>query len=283
MIRTARLFMVFLLLSAVETPPPATAQGTTAQAGAALEDAIEEGRAARQRYVDRIEELQTEVTRQNARLRNAGAGNRDEQTRRNETILTLARLHLSVGQYVQAVERLKSAVEQTDATGVASAPEAAGATSENRASGATDRMQAMAGTAHAAEMRALLGRLLLRLGRYGEAESVLAAARSPQGGPALATVRLAEVYFTTGRTEEGLELCREVLRNTGSQGPPNAPNLMAAGLAARYLELSHEANAFLSAATRVDSGYLDAFVAWGRLFLDKHNRAEATGGFSRTR
>ncbi len=258
MIRTARLFMVFLLLSAVETPPPATAQGTTAQAGAALEEAIEEGRAARQRYVDRIEELQTEVTRQNARSRNAGAGNPEERARRNETILALARLHASIGQYVQAVELLESAVEQA---------------------GATDHAQATAGTADTAEMRALLGRLLLRLGRYGEAESVLTATRSRQGGPALATVRLAEVYFTTGRTEEGLELCREVLRNTGSQGPPSAPNLMAAGLAARYLELSHEANAFLGATTRVDSEYLDAFVAWGRLFLDKHNRAEATGIF----
>ena len=100
-----------------------------------------------------------------------------------------------------------------------------------------------------------------------------------EGGPALATVRLAEVYFTTGRTEEGLELCREVLRDTGTQGPANAPNLMAAGLAARYLELSHEANAFLAAATRADSGHLDAYVAWGRLFLDKHNSAEATGIF----
>ncbi|MYG15474.1 MAG: tetratricopeptide repeat protein [Gemmatimonadetes bacterium] len=283
MIRTARLFMVFLLLSAVETPPPATAQEKIAQDGAAQDDAfeqaIEEGRAARQRYVDRIETLQTEVTRQNARLRNAGAGNVEEQARHNETILALARLHASVGQYGQAVERLKSAVEQTDATGVAGEPEAAGATSENRASGSNDQVQAMAGTAHAAEMRALLGRLLLRLGRYDEAESALAAARSREGGPALATVRLAEVYFTTGRTEEGLELCREVLRDTGTQGPANAPNLMAAGLAARYLELSHEANAFLAAATRADSGHLDAYVSWGRLFLDKHNSAEATGIF----
>ena len=117
------------------------------------------------------------------------------------------------------------------------------------------------------------------MGRYDEAETVLAAARSRQVEPALASVRLAEVYFTTGRTEEGLELCREVLRDTGTQGPANAPNLMAAGLAARYLELSHEANSFLAAATRVDSEYLDAYVAWGRLFLDKHNRAEATGIF----
>ncbi|MCY3555220.1 MAG: tetratricopeptide repeat protein [Gemmatimonadetes bacterium] len=254
MIRAAPLLAVLLLLFAAEIPPPANAQGATAQNrsaqdGDAFKEAIKEGLAARQRYVDRIEELQTEVTRQNARLRTAGTGNRDEQERRNETMSALARLHMSVGQYDQAVELLSSAVEQAGAT------------------------------EYTADMRALLGRLLLGLGRYDEAEAVLAATRSRQGGPALATVRLAEVYFTTGRTDEGLELCREVLRNTGSQGPPNAPNLMAAGLAARYLELSHEANSFLAAATRVDGEYLDAYVAWGRLFLDKHNRAEATGIF----
>ena len=246
MIRTARLLMVFLLLAAVEIPPPATAQDAIAQDGAAFEEAIEEGRAARQRYVDRIEARQAEISRQNARLRNAGAGNPEEQARRNETILALARLHMSIGQYGQAVDLLKSAVDQA------------------LASAAT------------AEMHALLGRLLLRMGRYDEAETVLAVARSRQGGLALASVRLAEVYFTTGRNEEGLELCREVLRDTGTQGPANAPNLMAAGLAARYLELSHEANSFLAAATRADSEYLDAYIAWGRLFLDKHNRAEAT-------
>lgn len=274
MIKATPLLMMFLLLSAVEITPPATAQGGAAQDGVAQDDAFEqaikEGRAARQRYVDRIEELQTEVSRQNARLRNAGAGNLEELARRNETILALARLHMTVGQYGQAVELLKNEVEQADATG------AAGATG---AADATGQAQAAVETSATADMRALLGRLLMRVGRHGEAESVLAAARSREGGPALATVRLAEVYFTTGRTEEGLELCREVLRNTGSQGPPNAPNLMAAGLAARYLELSHEANAFLAAATRIDDEYLDAYVAWGRLFLDKHNRAEATGIF----
>ena len=269
------MIMVILLLAAVEFPPPSNAQGRTAQQsaaqdGAAFEEAIEEGRAARQRYVDRIEELLTEVSRQNALLRNAGDGNLQAQARRKETVLALARLHMTVGQYGQAVDLMKSTVEQVGATANA------GTTGDAVAS---DRAQAVAETSATGELRALLGRLLLRLGRHDEAEAVLAAGRSRQGGPALATVRLAEVYFTTGRTEEGLELCREVLRDTGTQGPANAPNLMAAGLAARYLELSHEANAFLAAATRVDDAYLDAYVAWGRLFLDKHNRAEATGIF----
>ncbi len=268
MIRAAPLLMVFLLLTAVEIPLPANAQDDDA-----FEEAIEEGRAARQRYVDRIEARQAEISRLNARLRNAGAGRPEEQARRNETVLALARLHASIGQYGQAVELLKSAVGQSGATARTDATESARAASD---AGATDQAQAAADTG---EMRAMLGRLLLRLGRYDEAESVLAAARSRQGGPALATVRLAEVYFTTGRTEEGLELCRGVLRDTGTQGPPNAPDLLAAGLAARYLELSHEANAFLAAATRVDGEYLDAYVAWGRLFLDKHNRGEATGIF----
>ena len=268
MIGTARLLMVFLLLAAVEIPPP-----TRAQDGAAFEEALEEGRVARLRYEDRIDELRKEISRQEARARVVGAGNSEERSLRNETILALARLYATVGQYDEAVELLEGELEQAGATDQAGAANAAGATGA---------------------MRALLGSLLPRLGRYGEAESVLDAARFSQGRPPLATIRLAEVYFTTGRTEEGLELCREILSVAGTDrtgrrdgtdrtgrrdGMVRAPDLLAAGLAARYLELSHEANTFLAAATRVDREYLDAYVAWGRLFLDKHNRAEAAGIF----
>ena len=270
MIRTARLLMVFLLLAAVEIYSPSIAQNAVAQDGAAFEEAIEEGRAARQRYLDRIGELRTEISRLNSRLRAAGTRNLEEKALRDEAILDLGRLHASVGQYREAVELLASEVGQAGATADAGTSGVAGSTDQ---------------AAAAAEMRALFGRLLLRLGRYDEAETVLAAARSRQGRPALATIRLTEVYFTTGRTEEGLELCREVLSGagTGRTGRPEgavlATDLLAAGLAARYLELSHEANTFLAAAVRADVEYLDAYLAWGRLFLDKHNRAEAAGIF----
>ncbi len=271
MLQSARLLPVLLLLTVVGIGPRAIAQE-----GAAFEEVFEEGRAARQRYVDRIDELRSEISRRNARLFTAEARDRGEETRRIEMTLALARLHTSVGQYGQAVDLLKGEVGKAGAareTGVASETGAA------RGTGATGAADATEAADTTNEMRALLGSLYLRLGRYGEAESALDARRFARKRPSLATLRLAEVYFTTGRTAEGLELCRGILTGSRTDGPPNAPDLMAAGLAAKYLELVHEANTFLTAATRVDSELIDAFVAWGRLFLDKHNRAEAVSVF----
>ncbi|MCY4546622.1 MAG: tetratricopeptide repeat protein [Gemmatimonadetes bacterium] len=276
MIRSARLFPVLLLLTMVGIVPRASAQD-----GVAFEEAFEEGRAARQRYVDRIDGLRSEISRRNARLLTAEARDRGEEARRIEMTLALARLHASVGQYGQAVELLTGEVGKADAASeaeVAAETDGTGDTEEAGAAGVTGVTGAEeAGAADG--MRALLGSLYLRLGRYDEAESALDARRFTRGRPSLATLRLAEVYFTTGRTAEGLELCRGILTGSRTDGPPNAPDLMAAGLAAKYLELVHEANTFLTAATRVDSELIDAYVAWGRLFLDKHNRAEAVSVF----
>ena len=282
MIRSVRLLPVLLLLTMVGIVPRASAQD-----GGAFEEAFEEGRAARQRYVDRIDGLRSEITKRNARLLTAEARDRGEEARRIEMTLALARLHASVGQYGQAVELLTAEVGKTDASSEAGVTGEAGVARETGGTGETDQAggTATAGATGAAEasatneMRALLGGLYLRLGRYDEAESALDARRFARGRPSLATLRLAEVYFTTGRTAEGLELCRGILTGSRTDGPPNAPDLMAAGLAAKYLELVHQANTFLTAATRVDSELIDAFVAWGRLFLDKHNRAEAVSVF----
>lgn len=243
MIRAARLLVVVSLLAAAGIRPDARAQDDDA-----FEKAWEEGRAARQRYLDRIDDLRTAVSGQRTRPFRVPAGNETE-TLEIERILALGRLHAVVGQYDETVELLRDAV---------------------RGAVSTNGLEAV---------RELLARLYLLQGQYGEAETVLDAARFRQGRTPLATVRLAEMYFTTGRTAEGLELCRGVLAESGADGPPNAPDLMAAGLATKYLELFHEANTFLAAATRVDPDYIDAYVAWGRLFLEKHNRAEAVAVF----
>ena len=281
MIRSARLFPVLLLLTMVGIVPRASAQDDVA-----FEEAFEEGRAARQRYVDRIDGLRSEISRRNARLLTAEARDRGEEALRIEMTLALARLHASVGQYGQAVELLTGEVGKADAAseagvaGETGGTATAGVTGAEEAGAPGDTGVTGAEEAGAADkMRALLGSLYLRLGRYDEAESALDARRFTRGRPSLATLRLAEVYFTTGRTAEALELCRDILKGSRTDGPPNAPDLMAAGLAAKYLELFHEANTFLTAATRVDSELIDAYVAWGRLFLDKHNRAEAASVF----
>jgi len=250
MIRSALLFLIAFLLATADIPTDAQAQEDDA-----TEAAWEEGRAARQRYLDRIDELQTAVSRQKARP-SAPRGGSEAQALQKERILALGRLHALVGQYDRAVDLLRDEVRETESM-----------------RGLETGREPLAGG------REPLARLYLLQGRYREAEALLDAGRFPRGRPPLATMRLAEVYFTTGRTSEGLELCRGILTGSRTDVPPNAPDLMAAGLAAKYLEMFHEANAFLGAATRVDSEYIDAYVAWGRLFLDKHNRAEAVAVF----
>ena len=258
MIRAARLLLVAILLTTTGIRIDARAQDDGAS-----EEAWIEGRAARQRYLDRIDELQAAVSAQKARPFAARGGNEAEALQR-ERILALARLYAMVGQYDQAVDLLRDEVRSTESTQGFDANQTGRANQVRRAEQAG---------------RELLARLYLLQGRYREVETLLDAARFPRGRPALATVRLAEVYFTTGRTAEGLELCRGILADSGTDGPPNAPDLMAAGLATKHLALFHEANTFLNAATRVDDEYIDAYVAWGRLFLEKHNRAEAAAIF----
>ena len=157
MLQSARLLPVLLLLTVVGIGPRAIAQE-----GAAFEEVFEEGRAARQRYVDRIDELRSEISRRNARLFTAEARDRGEETRRIEMTLALARLHTSVGQYGQAVDLLKGEVGKAGAareTGVASETGAA------RGTGATGAADATEAADTTNEMRALLGSLYLRLGR----------------------------------------------------------------------------------------------------------------------
>ncbi len=277
MIRSTPVLLVLCLFTAVGILPRAHAQDSNP-----MEAALEEGRAARQRYVDQIDGLSSEISRLDARPFAAGAGNRAGTVRRIERILALARLHATIGQYDQAVELLKDELEKNGAANIEGAAGTGSAVDKTGAAnaGAGADIGGAAGNGSAVgEMRVALGRLYLLQGRYRDAESVLDAARFSRGRPPLATLRLAEVYFTTGRTTEGLALCREVLANSNTGEPPAAQDLMAAGLAARYLELFHEANTFLAAAVRVDIKYVDAYVPWGRLFLDKHNRAEAVAVF----
>ena len=240
MIRSTRLFLVILLVTAVGTCPDARGQDV-----ATIEEVVEEGRAARQRYMDRIGQLRLEIDRHTARPFPGRPGNGGEEVLRGEKIVALGRLHALVGQYDHAVDLLLNEVTEADST-------------NNLESG-----------------RVLLGKLYLLQGRYPEAEALLDAARFRRGRPPLATLRLAQAYFETGRKTEGLELCRGILEASRPDTAPAAPGLLAAGYAAQYLERSHEANNLFSAATGVDAEYIDAYVAWGRLFLEKYNRAVA--------
>ena len=240
MIRATRTSLVFLLVATVGTCPDARGQDVANQ-----EEAVEEGHTARQRYMDRIELLRAEIDRLTARPFSGQPGNGGGEAPRREKIVALGRLHALVGQYDHAADLLLNEVNKAEPTADLDA------------------------------IRELLGRLYLLQGRYPEMEELLDAARFHRGRTPLATLRLAQAYFETGRKTEGLELCRGILEASRTDTAPTAPGLLAAGFAAKYLERSHEANNLLSAATRVDAEYIDAYVAWGRLFLEKYNRAAA--------
>jgi tetratricopeptide (TPR) repeat protein len=112
-------------------------------------------------------------------------------------------------------------------------------------------------------------------GRYAEAEKLLtgAVAASPARDAAL---ELGQLYLYLGRRDEGARLLQTVL----TRGPQNsAADLLRLGLAARSLGRFQDANAFFRSAAGQAPGDPVINTAWGELFLEKYNRADAVRSF----
>jgi tetratricopeptide (TPR) repeat protein len=122
---------------------------------------------------------------------------------------------------------------------------------------------------------AVLARIALRRGRIDEARKLLepAAAAIPDGEAAL---ELGLLLQQLGQSEAATPLLRQVFRQ-GASGS-NVEALLRAGRAAQALNRPQDANALFRAAS---SGRQDPIpaTAWGRLFLDKHDGAEALRSF----
>jgi tetratricopeptide (TPR) repeat protein len=121
---------------------------------------------------------------------------------------------------------------------------------------------------------AILARVVLRRGQFDEARTLLepAAAASPAGEAAL---ELGLLHQLLGRAEAATPLLMRVFQQSASA---NKESLLRAGRAAQALGRPYDANALFRAAA---SGGLDPAVetAWGRLFLEKHDPAEALRSF----
>jgi tetratricopeptide (TPR) repeat protein len=151
-------------------------------------------------------------------------------------------------------------------------PAAAAARAFN--AGQYDQVDSLLGSANDERAAVLRARAAIARGRYAEAEKLLAgfAAGAPRDG----ALELGQLYLYLGRREEGSRLLQAVL----SRGPQNsAADFMRLGLAARALGRFQEANAFLRNAAGVAPDDAAINTAWGELFLEKYNRADAVRSF----
>jgi len=117
-------------------------------------------------------------------------------------------------------------------------------------------------------------RAAIAQGRYAEAEKLLTGFAS--SAPGDAALELGQLFLYLGRRDEGARLLQAVL----TRGPRNSPaDSMRLGLAARALGRFQDANTFLRSASGLAPDDPAINTAWGELFLEKYNRADAVRSF----
>jgi tetratricopeptide (TPR) repeat protein len=153
------------------------------------------------------------------------------------------------------------------------APAAAAARALN--AGQYDEVERLLGPAADEPAVVLRARAHVARGRYAEAEKLLGArvAANPAGDAALELGRL-QLYL--GRRQDGTRTLQLVL-SRGSEATP--ADLLRLGLAARALGRFQDANGFLRGASSRAPNDAVINTAWGELFLEKYNRADALKSF----
>jgi tetratricopeptide (TPR) repeat protein len=122
----------------------------------------------------------------------------------------------------------------------------------------------------------VLAQLAVTRGKYREAQAMLEpiAAKEPAGEAAL---ELALLYRTVGRPGDALPIFSAILRQAGASSDPNV--LFRAARAAHALNRARDAGALYRDASRAGGDPAVVETAWGRLFLEKFNPAEALKSF----
>ena len=135
---------------------------------------------------------------------------------------------------------------------------------------------ARAQAADDAEAAAVLGHLAVRRGQYDEAAKILspAAARAPLSTAAL---ELGLLHARLGRTDEATEILTAIFGRLSRASDAEA--LARAARAAQALGRAQDANAIYRSASALAGGDPAIDTAWGNLFLEKFNEAEATRSF----
>jgi tetratricopeptide (TPR) repeat protein len=165
----------------------------------------------------------------------------------------------------------------TSSSGQTQAPALSPAVSAERAltTGQFDQVEGLLGTATDERSAVLRAKAHIARGRYREADTILRAVVSsaPAGDAAL---ELGRLLLYLGRREEGTRLLQTVLTR-GAQR--SALDLMRLGLAASALGRFQDANGFLRSASGLAPSDPVINTAWGDLFLEKYNRADAVRSF----
>jgi len=160
---------------------------------------------------------------------------------------------------------------QTPAADTSPASTAAGALN----AGQYDEVERILASATDERAVVLRARAHIARGRYAEAEKLLAArvGATPAGEAAL-ELGLLQLYL--GRRQEGTRTLQLVL----TRGPDDTPiDLLRLGLAARALGRFQDANSFFRGANSRAPDDAVVNTAWGELFLEKYNRADAVKSF----
>ena len=123
-----------------------------------------------------------------------------------------------------------------------------------------------------ADAAAVLGHLAIRRGQYDEAVKLLepAAGESPVGAAAL---ELGLLHLRMGRSEAAGGLLSTIFRQGSAASDPDA--LTRAARAAHALGRPHDANSLFRSASAAASGDPAIDTAFGLLFLDRFDEAEA--------
>ena len=141
--------------------------------------------------------------------------------------------------------------------------------------GQFDRVETLLRSATDERSVVMRARAAIARGRYADAERLLSGvlASSPAGDAAL---EMGQLYLYLGRREEGTRL----LQTVWARGSQNSPaDVMRLGLAARALGRFQDANTFLRNAGTMAPDNPAINTAWGELFLEKYNRADAARSF----
>jgi tetratricopeptide (TPR) repeat protein len=141
--------------------------------------------------------------------------------------------------------------------------------------GRYDEVAAILQADGSAASAALRARAAIERGRYPEAEALLKApAASAPGSDA--ALELGRLLLMLGRRDEGRPLLRRIVDGAS---PRTASEYARMAAAARALGQYKDANDFYRNATRLAPDSAAINTAWGELFLEKYDRAEAAKSF----